>query len=171
MRYPLQLAAKKFRDWRFPDTVEIAVSKGWCTPARDTILTALAPYGIVVHDIGEDLIPDPEHPAYIDAYVRVNPQAAEWAEYILLRTGKLGLLSTPINPRNLQWAAQHDGKMPTPWRMLKGERWIESGCSSKGADEYRKRHGSDEPEPPRDGRTRPARRRPSRTRRTSRTRS
>ena len=126
------MIAKKWRDFRYPGTVEIAVAKGWCIPARGVMLTALEPYGIVIHDIGEDIIPDPATPSYIDAWVRVNPAAASWVEYLLLCTGQFQLLTQPQNRRNAEWAARHEGQMPTPWGMAKGERWVEAGCKATG---------------------------------------
>ena len=120
-------ARRFFDNMSHPGTTEIAVAKAWCTPARDVILTALQPYGVVIHAVGETLLPNTETPRWIEAYVRVNANAAEWAEYLLLRSSKFRLISKPLNRKNREWARRHNGVMPTPWDT--GEPWAESGCT------------------------------------------
>lgn len=62
------------------------------------------------------------------ARVTVSEKAAAWAEYLLLRTGKLYVPGAYVNKRNEQWAARHGGQMPPAWD--KGQPWIESSCSA-----------------------------------------
>lgn len=113
-----------------PGTKKIVVSKGWCTPARDTVLTAMKNYGVKVLDYEEEVIEWPGvGPVRIDARVRVKDEQAVWAEYLLLRTGKLRLRSKPLNQRNREWAERHGGQMPPAWEIAAG-RWREKGCKS-----------------------------------------
>lgn len=109
----------------------ITVAKAACTPARDLVKTALQPYGVKIKALrGYSLYPDGskgndtqwiandagQFPARNVAEVTVNDQAAAWAEYLLLRTGRLELLSRPYDQRNERWAAKWAGAMPKPWR-------------------------------------------------------
>lgn len=116
-----------FGNLRRPGTTEIVVAKGWCSPARDAIFTALRPYGVVVHDVVETVLPNEQKPLWIQASVRVNDNAAAWAEYLLLRSAKFRLISKPQNRDNARWARRHNGAMPTPWSTAK--QWKEKGCT------------------------------------------
>lgn len=163
---PLEFAALGFtkrverwaRDLRYPDTTEIWLAKGYCIPARGQVLTALNPFGVDVVDQGECLMPNPETPLYIDAWVRVRDAQAEWAEYLLMRSGHFQITSPPLNRRNEEWARKHNGSMPTPWADK--EPWVEAGCSG----------GATKPPPRQAGRQRTERSRPERPRRERRPR-
>lgn len=136
-----------------PRTQTITVAKPYCSPARNITTGALQPYGVKVHAIDErtekaelrgflrrmkveartwdNLKFGPGAviwlPMAIVAEVRVNEAAAAWAEYLLLRTGKLYVPGKYVNPRNAEWAARHGGQMPPAW--AEGRPWIETSCS------------------------------------------
>lgn len=133
-------------------TRTIAVAKPYCFPARNIITGALQPYGVKVHAIREEVIRvslldfarrmrvelrtwdnlryGPAAlvflPMAIHARVTVNEPAAAWAEYLLLRTGKLYVPGAYVDPRNAAWAARHGGRMPPQWN--EGKPWIEASC-------------------------------------------
>ncbi len=69
---------------------------------------------------------DPLPTAHV-AKVTVSKAAAAWAEYLLLRTGKMYRVGGYTDKRNEQWAARHGGQMPPAWSD--GEPWIEKSCS------------------------------------------
>ena len=134
-------------------TRTITVAKPFCTPARDIVMTALNGYGVKVYDYSERVIPvsladfarrmkierktfenlqygsmAPVFlPMAIHAEVTVSEKAAAWAEYLLLRTGKLYVPGKYVNRRNEEWAAKHGGRMPPAWQ--EGKPWIEQSCS------------------------------------------
>lgn len=113
-----------------PGTKTIVVSKGWCTPARDMILTAFQPYGVKALDLSEKEISLPivgSNPIRIDARVIVSSKQAVWAEYLLLRSENFKLRSRPQNQRNAEWAARHNGRMPSAWDEAQGK-WRDSKC-------------------------------------------
>lgn len=106
---------------------KIIVAKGLCSPARDAVVSTLAPYGvrfsIYAYSEGPDGVNAEENKptAYWNvAEVTVNDAAAAWAEYLLCRSGIFTLRSKPIDARNLKWAVKWGGAMPAPW--------VESGC-------------------------------------------
>lgn len=132
----------------------ITVAKPFCSPARDIITAAFAPYGVKVHGIKEHTRLLSLHdfarrmrvelrthenlkygpaaapfflPMAIIAEVTVNEKAAAWAEYLLLRTGLLYVPGKYVNRRNEEWAAKHGGAMPPAWNN--GQPWIERSCS------------------------------------------
>ena len=134
-----------------PETTIIRVAKPWCTPARDAVYNALQTYGIHILSYSEDVVTvDGERKTYnqalrdrdgafIEAQVEVRTTQAEWAEYLLLRTRKFRLMSTPINPKNAAWAAKHNG-MPVPWtKSGKLRRWKERNCDGSSPTCKRKR--------------------------------
>lgn len=105
----------------------IRLIAGMCAPIRDRVALTLAPYGVVYAVEGatwldtNGLPTDDLRLARADSCaVTVRDQAAAWAEYLLLRSGRFRLLSTPLDPRNERWAVQWRGTMPRPW--------VESGC-------------------------------------------
>lgn len=116
---------------------EIVLAAPYCTPQRNTITKLMAQYGVTSARItdaytlaadgrsgGENAHSiNGEMPVRQVFHVRVVPEAAEWAEYIVLRTGKYELLSKPLEARNERWAAKWGGAMPQPW--LSGD------CASK----------------------------------------
>lgn len=129
-------------------TRTITVAKPYCSPARHIVTGALEPYGVKIYGFSEaarmanplDLIRGSaaitmsrvkDIPAMLPisqvAHVTVSESAAGWAEYLLLRTGKLYRVGGYINRRNAAWAAQHGGTMPPAWN--EGKPWIESSCS------------------------------------------
>jgi len=125
-------------------TRKIIVAKPYCTPARDCITGALQPYGVVVHGFRE-YTEQVNHlgrmvPALQVAEVTVSAQAASWAEYLLLRSGKFRVYGEYQDVRNEAWATKHAGQMPPAWKA--GKPWIEKSCSAgieawKGAKKKR----------------------------------
>lgn len=135
-------------------TRTITVAKPYCSPARDSVMTALNLYGVRIFDYHEAVrmanpltvlkmtakvagdagltVPNALPIAQV-AHVTVSEAAAAWAEYLLLRTGKLYRVGTYINQRNEQWAAWHGGQMPPAWN--EGKPWIETSCS-KGMQQW-----------------------------------
>lgn len=161
---------RRWRDRQYPGTTEINVVKGYCTPARMHITAIAEQYHIEIIDQAETPMGPPEAPSHVDAYVRVKDNQAGWMEYLLLRSQIFDVTSPLVNPRNAEWAGQHRGKMPTAWDTLKGERWIEKGCTSKGAAEYQRKKAKAKPqaveEPVPRSRYARERTRPARTKRT-----
>lgn len=169
---------RAFRNIMYPGTTEIGLAKGWCIPARMVVTAALEPYHVEIVAMDEMIMGPEDRPTHIDAYVRVKDNQAKWAEYLLLRSNRISVTTPLLDPKNAKWAKQHNGKMPTTWDSLKGERWVETDCSSKGGAEYRKqekakqRQAADTAEEPvQRSRYAKDRTRPRRTRRTRRTRS
>lgn len=109
-------------------TTKIIVAAPICTPARTHIKTALQPYGVrfrvvdqYLSDHSGNWTTDPCGAYLLIAHVVVPDAAAKWAEYLMLRSGKLQLISQPLDKRNLKWALKWHGRMPRPW--------IERGCT------------------------------------------
>lgn len=131
-------------------TTTITVAKPYCIPARGIIEPVLAKYGVKIYDYAEEVkmvgpnyalkhlrvyatsveavtrMLDPLPTAHV-AKVTVSKASAAWAEYLLLRTGKLYRVGGYIDKRNEKWATQHGGRMPPAWND--GEPWIERSCS------------------------------------------
>lgn len=132
-------------------TRTLTVAKPYCSPARDIITGALQPYGVKMYGYNEYVktmgpraairqlglsasafdsairLPDALPTAQV-AEVKVSAKAAAWAEYLLLRTGKLYVVGKYQNPRNEAWARQHGGVMPTTW--AEGKPMIETSCKA-----------------------------------------
>lgn len=130
-------------------TRTITVAKPYCTPARPIITAAFQQYGVKIYGYNEytktvgplnaiknlrvktnaietvTRFLDPLPTAQI-AEVTVSEQAAAWAEYLLLRTGKLYVPGKYVNSKNAKWAARHGGRMPPAWNEDKP--WIEASC-------------------------------------------
>lgn len=111
-------------------TTRIVVAAAMCTPTRTHVKNALQPYGVKFRIAGEYMgdyagqwVQDTAGAYLMVAEVDVNDQAAKWAEYLMLRSGKMQLISKPLDRRNLQWALQWGGAMPRPW--------VEAGCNVK----------------------------------------
>lgn len=144
-----------------PELQTITVAKPYCTPARYLITAACQKYGIRIYKYsertkfmaikdfmrrmqveireGENLQYGPwAAPGFLAmaqvAKVTVSQKQAGWAEYILLRTGKLYVPGEYVNPRNQEWAERHKGVMPPAWHEDKP--WVEQGCS-EGVDQWR----------------------------------
>ena len=112
-----------------PGTRRIVVSKGYCTPARPLVEKTLTGYGVGILEISETTRDLPiVGPIKQVAVVTVGSAQAAWAEYLLLRTGKLSLESQPQNRRNAEWAARHRGKMPPQWQIATGQ-WRDGKCA------------------------------------------
>lgn len=129
-------------------TETLTFAKPWCAPSRGIIEPVLAKYGVKVYGFSEAermanpltvlkmtakipgssglAIPHALPIAQV-AQVTVSKEAAAWAEYLLLRTGKLYRVGGYINKRNQAWASKHGGQMPPAWND--GEPWIEKSCS------------------------------------------
>jgi len=129
-------------------TRTLTVAKPYCTPARHIVTSALQPYGVKILDyketiktagvrgmikqmgLSEDSFDGNTKvalPMAQVAKVTVSARAAAWAEYLLLRTGKLHVVGSYQNPRNEAWARKHGGTMPTAWN--EGKPMIETGCT------------------------------------------
>lgn len=108
-------------------TTRIVVAAGLCTPARVHVQRALEPYGVryqansYLETLDGQLADKAANAAVDICELIVSDQAARWAEYLLLRTGKLRLVSPPIDARNKNWALRHRGNMPQPW--------VQPGCT------------------------------------------
>lgn len=128
-------------------THTFTVQKAYCTPAKSIILQALNTYGVPVLAYKENTAAakmngDPRlatlaragtgtMPMAQEATVTVPKQQAVWAEYLMMRTGKLSVVGGRINSKNVEWAARHDGAMPRPW--------IEPECDGGEADSFPQR--------------------------------
>ena len=132
-----------------PKTRTITVAKPACAPARSIITGAFDKYGVklygyreriivtsprawlrqqrVVADLPTDMAIEKPLPLATVAEVTVSEKQAAWAEYLLLRTGKLYVPGKYVNERNADWAAKHGGQMPPAWKD--GKPWIEQSCS------------------------------------------
>lgn len=134
------------------DTVTLTVAKPYCMPARPIIEKALKRYGVKIFDIKEhvekislvdfarrmeielktfeNLKFGPAAPMFLPmavvAKVRVRRKAAAWAEYLMLRTGRLYVPGKYFEPKNHEWAKKHNGIMPPAWQ--EGKPWIENSC-------------------------------------------
>lgn len=128
---------------------KLTVAKPACAPARDIITAAFDKYGVKMFDYNEkiiitsprawarqmgvklgeslDMAIEKPLPLATMATVTVSEKQAAWAEYLLLRTGKLYVHGRYVNKRNAAWAAKHCGKMPPAW--ADGKPWIERSCS------------------------------------------
>jgi hypothetical protein len=133
----------------------ITVAKPYCAPARDAVMTALKPYGVKIYNYHEAermvsprtvLKMSKSFADYVDsmpgtlpvatvATVTVSAEAAAWAEYLLIRSGKLYRVGPYINRRNAEWAGKHGGQMPPAWH--EGKPWIETSCRA-GMDAWQK---------------------------------
>lgn len=129
-------------------TRTITVAKPYCSPARYIITATFQQYGVKLYGYSEAarmvnplmvlkmtgkiagdgglVIPNALPVAQV-ATVTVSEAAAAWAEYLLMRTGRLYVVPPYVNRRNEQWAARHGGRMPPQWD--KGQPWIEKSCS------------------------------------------
>lgn len=127
-----------------PRTRTITVAKPACTPARSIITATFQKYGVKLYGLTEqtrvisaaawarqqgikaDIPAEKTLPVATVATVTVSADAAAWAEYLLLRTGKLYCPYGYVNRKNEAWAAQHGGRMPPAWNS--GAPWIEKDC-------------------------------------------
>ncbi|MEZ4614076.1 MAG: hypothetical protein R2867_00980 [Caldilineaceae bacterium] len=125
-------------------TRTITVAGAYCAPLRNTITATFQRYGVRLYDFHEQTKYASRHelswvgdvdtskfpnrlPIAQVAQVTVSKAAAAWAEYLLLRTGRLKCPDGYIDQRNEQWAARHGGQMPPAW--ADGKPWIERSCS------------------------------------------
>lgn len=158
MKDDLRRAADDIRHGQPTTTLHMA--KPYCMPSRPIITKALQPYGVKIYSIREQVhkismgdflrrmrveVRNWENlkfgpaalvwlPGAWHVEIVVNEAAAAWAEYLLLRTGKLYVRGEYQNPRNQQWAAKHGGHMPPAWKDGKAP-WIETSCSD-GVDAW-----------------------------------
>lgn len=109
---------------------QIVVAKPICAPMRSVVSGALDPVGVIyratyhqaVRRIDPRTLPKGETErrgglvlCYV-AKIHVRERAAVWAEYLLLRTHRLLLVSPPHDPRNARWVAKFPlNDMPRPW--------------------------------------------------------
>lgn len=131
------------------ETRTLTVAKPYCSPARHIITGTLDQYGVRIYGYSEQVrtlspaqalknlrvkasvmesatrIMDPLPTAQV-AQVTVSANAAAWAEYLLLRTGKLYCPNGYVARRNAEWAKRHGGQMPPAWKD--GKPWIERSC-------------------------------------------
>lgn len=139
---------------RLESRVVLTVAKPYCSPARHIITSTLEKYGVKVFDIKEKTLmvsltdfarrmkiekktfENLQYggaavlflPMATHAKVTVKREQAEWAEYLMLRTGKLYVPGKYYNPKNEEWASKHGDRMPPAWKDGK-EPWIEKSCS------------------------------------------
>lgn len=98
----------------------IVVGWGQCAPMRnEDVLTALKPYGVKVRNLAIDVFPEGSI-----ANVTVNDAQAREAEYWLCRSGRFGLMSPPIDARNIKWGAK--------WHTLPVQRGCHTGHTQAG---------------------------------------
>jgi hypothetical protein len=102
----------------------ITVAKPYCIPARQQITGIFKEYGVKSYGIKEHIEYKNKIPALHVATVKVSSKQAVWAEYLLLRSKKFLLWSTPKNRKNLEWARKHKA-MPQSWN---GKPLREKGC-------------------------------------------
>ena len=118
-----------------PGASRIVVAAPMCGPIRNAVLSTFKPYQLkpldVVGTIEKNVFTEDD--LYQVASVLVKPEQANWAEYLLMRSGRFRLLSRPVNPGNMKAYEKHKGKMPRPW--VDTEPWIEKGCKKKGDDD------------------------------------
>jgi hypothetical protein len=111
---------------------EFVVEKPYCSPARGVILAALSPYAVPVSNFSEGVkmgnVGGKPVPLTQEARFTVPAQQAEWAEYLLERTGQLAITHGRVNARNRGWASKYGGEMPPAWCPKQGEAAIEPGC-------------------------------------------
>lgn len=125
-------------------TRTITVARPYCTPCRGFVMTALQPYGVKIHGFTENTkvaspldvlgrkIPNAAFdysralPIAQVATITVSGEAAAWAEYLLMRGGKLYVIPPFINRNNQAWADKHGGHLPPAWKD--GKPWIEASC-------------------------------------------
>lgn len=116
---------------------DIIVAQGICSPLRPKLVATFAPYGfkgLTIDAWSQDedgtnrrTDGDSLAPLHV-AVVSVRPQAAVWAEYVICRhiaanpTVGMRLMSRPLDPRNLKWAAK--------WRDLPPA-WRQPGCKAQ----------------------------------------
>ncbi len=126
----------------------IIIATGLCSAVRPKLLSAFPPerypsVKITAWGTGHWHMPVPDtmimpdddiwvkrHFAQID--VTGAPSFAKWVEYVACRAitmdndrgGTMALLSTPLDQRNIKWAAKWDS-LPAP-----GE-WVQFGCKNK----------------------------------------
>lgn len=139
------------------DTRTLTIAKPYCMPARGIVTKALQPYGVKIYSYHEEVqklelrgflrrmgveIRKWENlkfgpgaimwlPQAWVAQVEVSEKQAAWAEYLMLRTGRLYVPGRYVNKRNADWAARHGGHMPPAWKDKKP--WIEGGCKDGAA--------------------------------------
>lgn len=130
-------------------TRTLTVAKPFCSPARHIVTGALQPYGVKILNYAETIktagvrgmikqmgLSEDSFdgntkvalPMAQVAKVEVSAKAAAWAEYLLLRTGRLYVVGDYVNKRNEAWAKQHGGVMPTAWH--EGKPMIETSCKA-----------------------------------------
>lgn len=133
-------------------TRQLTVAKPYCFPARNIITKALEPYGVKIYAYHEEVqklelqgflrrmgveIRKWENlkygpgalmwlPQALVATVTVSEKQAAWAEYLMLRTGRLYVPGRYVNKQNADWAARHGGQMPPAWKDKKP--WLEATC-------------------------------------------
>ena len=99
---------------------------------NEDVLTALTPYGVKVRSLTIDVF----NYGSI-ANVTVNDTQAREAEYWLCRSGRFGLMSKPIDARNIAWGAK--------WHTLPVQKGCHTGHTQAGTvgampEPGRKRH-------------------------------
>lgn len=83
------------------------------------VLTQLKPQGVKVRKLKIDVFPEGSI-----AHVTVNDAQARVAEYWLLRSGLFGLMTEPIDPDNIKWAAT--------WHTLPVQKGCHTGHTATG---------------------------------------
>lgn len=107
---------QKRRAEKLQGSHSFTVQKAYCTPAKAVILQSLNTYGVPVSNYKERVLgAEVGLPIAQQATFTVPAQQANWAEYLMERTGELAVVGGRIDGRNREWAFSYDGKMPKPW--------------------------------------------------------
>jgi len=160
----MQDLGEAFQDIGTSKTV-LYIAKPFCLPARGIIEPLFRKYGVKLYDIKEKtLMISPLDfarrmkvelrrwenlrygpaalmwlPMALHATVTVKTSQARWAEYLMIRTGKLYVPGKYFDRRNQAWAEKHGGVLPPAWGDKKP--WIETKCK-EGVEKwsYLKKH-------------------------------
>ncbi len=154
-----QEIGEAFQDVGTSKTV-LNIAKPFCLPARGIIEPLFAKYGVKLYDIKEKtLLISPLDfvrrmkielrnwenlkfgpaalmwlPMALQAKVTVKTSQARWAEYLMIRTGRLYVPGRYFDQRNQAWAEKHNGNLPPAWHDKKP--WIERSCK-EGVEKWK----------------------------------
>ena len=130
----------------------IVVAQGMCSPIRNKVLTLFQPYGFKNLHVKSYSVSGAGYGrdgatfakgAFVDynvAEITVSDASAKWAEYLICRAKIFRLMSTPLDPRNEQWAAKWDD-LPRAWTQSECRRPKEAKAPPKRAATRQRRSG------------------------------